>query len=61
MESPTANAFLADFLKVRPYILGPTDSEDVEDEPSFTVDERYQPLEEPPYMEELPINSALLG
>jgi len=57
MESPTTAAFLADFLKVRPYLLAPTDS----DKPEFTVDRRNIPLGEPQYMEELPNNSALLG
>lgn len=57
MESPTTAAFLADFLKVRPYLLAPTDS----DKPEFTVDRRNVPLQESQYIEELPNNSALLG
>lgn len=61
MQTQTANAFLNDFLKVRPYLLAPGSFEDVPDEPSFTVDQRAIPLEQPPYMEMLPINSALLG
>jgi len=61
MRTPTANAFLGDFLKVRPYLLAPGSFEDVPDDPSFTVDQRYAPLQEPPYTEVLPINSALLG
>ena len=49
MQTPTANAFLKDFLKVRPYLLAPGSFEDVPDEPSFTVDQRVIPLTQPPY------------
>jgi len=61
MQTQTANTFLNDFLKVRPYLLTPGSFEDVADDPSFTVDQRSIPLEQPPYTEMLPINSALLG
>ena len=61
MQTPTANAFLRDFLKVRPHLLAPGNFGGVPDEPAFTVDQRALPLVQPPYTEELPINSALLG
>ena len=57
MESPTTAAFLADFLKVRPYLLALTNT----DEPEIAFDRRSVPLEKPFYTEELPNSSALLG
>lgn len=61
MHPPTADAFLKNFQKERPYLHTLGNFNGVPDEPDFTVDQRLVPLLEPPYAEELPINSALLG
>lgn len=61
MHPPTADAFLKDFQKERPYLLAPGNFDASTDEPAFTVDQWAIPLVQPPYTKELPINSALLG
>lgn len=61
MGNTLENVFLADYLKTHPYLLTSGNSDDVEDLPSFTVDQRALPLQMPPYTDALPVNSALLG
>jgi len=57
----TPHEHLKNFVNERMAELVPAVFEDGPDLPSFTTDQRSQPLQRPPYPAWLTINSALLG